>query len=240
MPPTRCGNMEFRWGARTYVMGVFQYYNERAPEYEAFYYGRFPTTRSEPDIYIKDREPIQHLVGRYIRGKCVDIACGTGFWLPYYYINCSGITLIDQSENMLAECRKKIERLGIGGKTSVVQNDIFSPTLADGSYDSAIIGFLISHFDDGHLADFMKQLKAFLKPGGSFVVIDSLWGDINKAMRRVKAGMNERELFNGRKFSIYKRFFEKSDLHTISETCGMDLNVVYWGRVFFMAVGRFL
>jgi SAM-dependent methyltransferase len=218
---------------------LFQYYNERAPEYEAFYYGRFPAARSEPDIYIKDRQPIQSLVSRYISGKCVDIACGTGFWLPYYYKNCSTVTLIDQSTNMLAECRKMIERLGIEERTNVVPGDIFNHYLADGSYDSAIIGFLISHFGDDLLASFMKQLKKYLKPAGVFVIIDSNWGEVNQALRRDKAGMNERELFDGRKFSIYKRFFEKSDLQIMCETYSMDLEIEYWGRVFFMAVGRF-
>ena len=219
---------------------LFQYYNDRAPEYEAFYYGRVPTPRPEPDIYIKDRESIQSLIGSYIGGKCVDIACGTGFWLPYYYANCSGITLIDQSENMMAECRKKIELLGIGSKTSLVKSDVFNPALADGSFDSALTGFLISHFDDGQLADFMKQLKAFLKPGGRFVIIDSNWGDVNKSMRLIKAGMNERELFDGRKFSIYKRFFEKSDLQNLCHTYGIELEIPYWGEVFFLAVGSFI
>jgi SAM-dependent methyltransferase len=219
--------------------GLFQYYNERAPEYEAFYYGRFPTPRLEPDIYIKDREPIQALVNRYIRGKCVDIACGTGFWLPYYQANCSGITLIDQSENMLAECRKKTGNLGISNKTSLVKSDVFNPALADGSFDSALIGFLISHFDDGQLADFFKQLKAFLKPGGRFVIIDSNWGDMNQSMRLVKAGMDERRLFNGRKYTIYKRFFDKSDLDFLCQTYGIELEIPYWGGVFFLAAGSF-
>jgi SAM-dependent methyltransferase len=219
---------------------LFRYYNERAPEYEEFYYGRFPTPRPGEDIYNIDREPIQKLVGRYISGRCIDIACGTGFWLPFYYKKCTCITLIDQSENMLAEARKKIERLGINHKTSVVQSDIFNPSLADGAFDSALIGFLLSHLDDSQMDVFIKQLKAFLKPGGTFVVIDSNWGDVNKSMRLAKAGMNERELFNGRKYSIYKRFFDKSDLQNLSDTHGIELKIPYWGGVFFMAVGSFM
>jgi len=219
---------------------LFQYYNERAPEYEEFYYGRFPTPRTEPDIYNKDREPIQQLVGKYISGDCIDIACGTGFWLPHYYLNCSSITLVDQSENMLAECQKKIENLGIAAKTRTLRNDIFSLSLADGSYDSAVVGFLISHFDDVLLERFMTRLKAFLKPGGRFVIIDSVWGEINQGLRLVKAGMNERELFDRRKFSIYKRFFEKQDLRKIADIYDMELEIKYWGQVFFMAVGRFV
>jgi SAM-dependent methyltransferase len=222
----------------SYNHELFEYYNERAPEYEEFYYSRFPTPRVKPDIYLKDREPIQSLVGNYISGKCVDIACGTGFWLPYYHANCSGITLIDQSEKMLEECSKKIEHLEIGGKTSLVKNDVFNPSLANGSFDS-VIGFLISHLDDGQITDFFKQLKAFLKPGGRFVIIDSNWGDMNQSMRLVKAGIDERRLFDVRKYSIFKRFFDKSDLDFLGKTYGIDLEILYWGGVFFMAAGSF-
>jgi ubiquinone/menaquinone biosynthesis C-methylase UbiE len=219
---------------------LFQYYNERASEYEEFYYGRFPTPRLEPDIYLKDREPIESLVGNYISGKCVDIACGTSYWLPFYYKDCTGITLIDQSENMLEESRKKIERLGIHRKTTVIQSDVFNRSIADGSFDCALIGFLISHFDDSQLAAFMEKLKTFLKPGGSFVIIDSNWGDMNQSMRLVKAGIDERQLFDGRKYNIYKRFFAKSDLQHLCATYGIKLEIPYWGGVFFMAAGSFV
>jgi len=116
---------------------LFQYYNERAPEYEAFYYGKFPTPHPEPDIYNNDRLPIQPLVSQYISGRCIDIACGTGFWLPFYYRNCPAITLIDQSENMLAECSKKVKGLGIENTTSIVRGDIFNHGLPFSTYDSA-------------------------------------------------------------------------------------------------------
>jgi SAM-dependent methyltransferase len=218
---------------------LFKYYDERAPEYEAFYYGKFPTPHPEPDIYNEDRLPIQPLVTRYVKGKCVDIACGTGFWLPFYHRNCSSITLIDQSKGMLAECSKKIHNLGIEDKTAVIQSDIFNPALADSSYDTAVIGFLVSHFKDAELSVFFRTLEAFLKPEGIFVIIDSLWNEETKIFRRAKSGMNKRALFDGREFRIYKRFFEQSDLLAIADKNSLNLDIVYWGKVFFMAVGSF-
>ena len=218
---------------------LFEYYNERAPEYEAFYYGKFPKPHSDPDIYNNDRLPIQSLIADYVKGRCVDIACGTGFWLPFYHQNCSSITLIDQSESMLAECTKKIHNMGIESKARVIRSNISNPALADHSYDSAVIGFLISHLDDAEFVDFFTTLKSFLAPGGMFVIIDSLWNEDTKKSRLLKAGMNKRELFDGRKFKIYKRFFDRKDLREISERYRLILDIVYWGKVFFLAAGQF-
>jgi predicted acetyltransferase len=66
---------------------IFQYYNERAPEYEAFYAGEFPTGPRRPELYKTDIKAIQRLLPDYISGNCIDIACGTGFWLPSYHQN---------------------------------------------------------------------------------------------------------------------------------------------------------
>jgi len=218
---------------------LFEYYNERAAEYEAFYYGKFPTLHPEPDIYINDRQPIQPLLSQYISGKCVDIACGTGFWLPYYHQTCSSITLIDQSKEMLSECSKKIHQLGIEDKTKIIRSNIFNPSLADGTYENALIGFLISHFNDSELANFFYILKSFLVKSGTFVIIDSIWNDEIKTFRRVKAGMNKRALFNGREFQIFKRFFDKKELQKIARQYNLNLKVVYWGKLFFLACGQF-
>jgi ubiquinone/menaquinone biosynthesis C-methylase UbiE len=169
----------------------------------------------------------------------VDIACGTGFWLPFYHHNCSSITLIDQSEVMLAECMNKIRNLGIESKARVIRSNIFTPALADHSYDSAVIGFLISHFNDAEFAGFFSTLKSFLAPGGMFAIIDSLWNEEIKRSRLVKAGMNKRVLFDGREFKIFKRFFDKKDLRGISKKYHVALDIVYWGRLFFLATGKF-
>jgi predicted acetyltransferase/SAM-dependent methyltransferase len=218
---------------------LFAYYNERAPEYEAFYYGKFPTPHPESDIYVNDRQPIQKLLSSYLFGKCLDIACGTGFWLPFYHEKCLSVTLFDQSEKMLAECNKKVRSLGIQDKAHILRGDIFRHAFPGGAYDSALVSFLISHFRNAELDRFLDILRACLVPGGKFVIIDSLWDDEVKSWRHVKAGLNKRSMFDGRSFVIYKRFFAKNDLDKIAKKSNADIQIIYWGRVFFMAVGQF-
>jgi ubiquinone/menaquinone biosynthesis C-methylase UbiE len=219
---------------------LFQYYNERSPEYEAFYAGEFPTGPRSPELYKGDTKTIRQLIPHYLKGKCIDIACGTGFWLPYYYENCSAITLIDQSDGVLGECKKKIENLGIENKTKTIKGDIFQEMPFNGSYDSALAGFLISHFKDEELTKFFTLLRRALKTGGQFVIIDSGWGEEAKAHHPDQYGMATRRLYDGREFQIFKRYFTRKELQKIAETNGVSLEVHYWGDVFFLASGRFI
>ncbi len=218
---------------------LFEYYDERAPEYEEFYWGEFPAIIPNPDIYKNDALTIQRLLPDYIRGKCIDIACGSGFWLPFYQKNCSEITLIDQSESMLAECAKKIQKLGIENKTEIIRDDIFNYAYKEHEYDSALMGFLISHFKEVELSNFFKILKTLLIPGGSFVIIDGVWNEMIAKIRKSKAGVIKRSLKDGREFKIYKRYFEKQDLYSLAEKDSINLEILYWGNVFFLATGSF-
>jgi SAM-dependent methyltransferase len=217
---------------------LFQYYNERAPEYEAFYDGEFPAKIPNPEIYRNDTAAIRRLLPACISGNCIDIACDTGFWLPVYHRNCTAITLIDQSESVLAECAQKIKNLSIENKTEIIRDDLFNHPFKKHQYDSAFTGFLISHFDDVEMGRFFTFAKSLLQDGGKLVIIDSLWSEEIAAIRRVKVGTVKRALFDGREFEIYKRCFEKPDLQSIALENNINLEIVYWGKVFFLAAGR--
>jgi len=217
---------------------LFEYYNERAPEYEAFYWGEFPAKIADSDLYKNDTLTIQKLLPDYISGKCIDIACGTGFWLPVYEKNCNEITLIDQSESVLAECAKKIRRLEIENKAEIICDDLFSYPFKEHEYDSALMGFLISHFTEAEMNIFFNILKTLLIRGGRFAIIDGVWNKMIAKIRTSKAGMIKRALKDGREFEIYKRYFEKRDLQDLAKKQGINLDIIYWGKVFFFAAGN--
>lgn len=218
---------------------LFEYYNERAPEYEGFYWGEFPAKIPNPDLYKNDTTAISKLLPDHISGKCIDIACGTGFWLPVYEKNCTKITLIDQSESVLAECAKKVQKLGIENKTEIIRDEIFSHPFKEHIYNNALAGFLISHLPDAELDTFFNILKKLLIPSGRFAILDSTWNEEIAAIRKNKTGMIKRVLSDGRKFDIYKRYFERQDLDTLAEGNKFNLEIIYWGNVFFLATGRF-
>jgi len=210
---------------------LFEYYNERAPEYEDFYWGDSPPRLFSPDVYKNDTMTIRELLPGYVKGKCLDIACGTGFWLPVYEKNCTAITLIDQSAGVLAECRKKIKSLGIEGKTRLIRDEVFGYTFKTGEFDSALIGFLVSHLNDNELYTLFNLLR--------FVIIDSAWNDELIKMGRSKTGMINRSLKDGREFEIYKRYFNEYDLRELAKIFSLSIDIEYWGKVFFLADGSF-
>jgi ubiquinone/menaquinone biosynthesis C-methylase UbiE len=218
---------------------LFEYYDERAPEYEEFYWGSFPAKIPNPDLYKNDTITIQKLLPDYISGECIDIACGTGFWLPFYQHNCSQITLIDQSQTMLAECAQKIEKLGIESKTETIGSDFFKHPFRSHKYDSALIGFLLSHLNEDEGKEFFLILKGVLKQGGTFVIIDNVWSQEIAAAGRPKAGRVSRSLSDGRKFKIFKKYFERQDLDDLAAKYDIELGIIYWGRIFFLATGNF-
>ena len=219
---------------------LFQYYDERAPEYEAFYDGRFPTVIPDPERYRNDRDAVFRILPSHLSGHCLDIACGTGFWLPEYHQNCPHTTLIDQSEGVLKECQEKIDRLGINGKTTVIRADIFDYPYPVNTYDCVHMGFLISHLTDDELSDLLEILKPAMVPRGTITLVDSTWNADIEAMGRRKSGMITRELMNGKKFQIYKYFFTQGDLHSMATANGLSISIEYWGKVFFFATCRFM
>ena len=81
---------------------MLSYYNERASEHDEVYTGKGPAIRHYSAEYIKDVAEVSEMISGFGSGHVIDIACGTGFWVPHYARNCEQITFIDQSERMLS------------------------------------------------------------------------------------------------------------------------------------------
>jgi ubiquinone/menaquinone biosynthesis C-methylase UbiE len=218
---------------------LFEYYSARAPEYDEIYSGGIPASVGDPKIYEEETETISKLLPGHIGGECIDIACGTGFWLPFYQGSCTEITLIDQSRSMLAECARKIEKLGIAGKTEIIAGDFFGYPFPPDRYDSALVGFLLSHLTEAEEKEFFTILKRLLRPRGRFVIVDSSWSQ-DRASTRPKAGFHRRKLQNGREFTIFKRYFAEEDLSALAAKHRLNLDMLYFGRVFLAAAGNML
>jgi len=105
---------------------MLAYYDERASEYEeAYTHGTGTASIDVPAVFTAEIAELERVVRGFGRGHLLDLACGTGYWLPHYVGNCSRVTLFDQSEKMLAECRRKISRLGAADQCSLVRGDVF-------------------------------------------------------------------------------------------------------------------
>jgi len=212
------------------------YYDERASEYDEIYLGKGPAIPN-PMVYKNDVKRISQMLSIYGRGHLIDIGCGTGFWLPYYTPNCSQITLFDQSEKMLGECKRRVDKLGIEEKCHLAHGDFFEFSFEENLFDSALIGFVISHLTLEQEQWFMMRLKEILKPDGQLMLVDSAWSDMRSRYRK-KEGTQERVLNDGRKFSVYKRYFDRADIERLFEMYRFKLKSYYMSDVILAVVGE--
>jgi len=212
---------------------MMEYYEERASEYDDIYQGKGPGI-AEPELYTKDVEAIKAMASDFGHGHLIDIGCGTGFWLPYYGVNCSEITLVDQSRRMLGECQKRLKDLGKDLAVHFVKGNFMDLRFFSKVYDASLVGFFISHLQDDGTHLFWKKLRQILKPHADVLWIDGSWSETRKKYRN-KEDFQTRTLNDGRSFKVYKKYFEAKDIRKILKKNSFFLHSIYMGEVFFAA-----
>ena len=215
---------------------MLTYYNERAEEYDQVYEGKEPAIQRYSHEYVDDVAEIYRMVAGFGYGHLIDIACGTGFWMSHYARNCERITCVDQSDGMLAECKRRIEALRLTDIFCFIQGNIFDVALEPATYDCAMVGFLLSHFTTEQEGAFFHKLKEILKPSAQAMIIDSYWSERRKG--RKKEGITERTLNDGRVFKIYKKYFDEADIETILERHQFAIESLHVGNVFIAAIAQ--
>lgn len=213
---------------------MMSYYSERAEEYDQIYLGKEYAT-IDPDVYKEDVIKVSEMISRFGKGHLIDIACGTGFWLPNYAGNCDQITFLDQSERMLSICKDRVEKLRLKKISNFIQGDFLDVDLEISKYDCALMGFLLSHLTFVQEKTFWGRLKEILKTNSQLMFIDSAWNKRRKQYRE-KEGIQERVLNDGRIFKVYKRYFKKSEVKEMLERYNFVIKSYYIGEAFIAAI----
>jgi demethylmenaquinone methyltransferase/2-methoxy-6-polyprenyl-1,4-benzoquinol methylase len=219
---------------------MHRYYDERASEYEeAYVLGTGTASIPDPDVFRREASLLTGLAARLVRGRIIDLACGTGYWLPHYAAQCSSITLFDQSARMLDGCRTKVASLGIADRTAIVQGDVFGYAFGEHVYDTALVGFLISHLSEDEERRLFELLHRMLDSSGRFVIFDSAYSP-ERARFNAKVERQERRLNDGARFEVYKRYCDRQDVARWADSYGADLAIEHYGTAFVAVSGRFL
>ena len=209
---------------------MLAYYNERASEYEeAYTRGTGTASITDPTVFTTEIAVLEGVVRGFGCGHLLDVACGTGYWLPRYIGNCSRVTLFDQSERMLVECELKVRRLGIRDRCSLVRGDVFSHEFAPRAYDCALVGFLLSHVSKEQEQLVMQTLRETLRPGGSFLILESAWTEL-RARFNQKTERQSRRLNDGTEFTIYKRYISREDIGAWQRNYGVTTTIEHFGE----------
>lgn len=216
---------------------MFEYYGERAPEYDQVYAGGGPAAFGTPEDYARDVDILSRIVARVCVGELIDLGCGTAFWLPHYADICGRVTLVDQSEGMLAEALDRVAALGIADRTVSLQADVVDHDFGGTRFDCVLVGFLLSHLTSDQEARFLHKARQLVKPQGTMLILDSVWNEAH-ARIRTKEGIQYRNLSDGRRYEIYKKYFDEDELAAMGRAQGFSLTIEYFGPIYFAATGK--
>jgi ubiquinone/menaquinone biosynthesis C-methylase UbiE len=216
---------------------MLAYYNERAEEHDIVYMGKGPAVQEHSGEYTRDVARISEMVSGFGRGNAIDIACGTAFWAPYYAPNCTHVTFMDQSANMLAECRKRVDTLRLPATPRFVRGNFFDIELTPSAFDCALTGFLLSHFEAKREEAFFSKLGTILKRSARIMIIDSAWSEKRKKYRE-KSAIEQRVLEDGRIFRVYKKYFEQSEIRETLAKHGYAISSLHFGDMLFAVIAE--
>lgn len=218
---------------------MLAYYDERAPEYEeAYTLGTGTASIPVPEIFKAEAPVLAGIAGRIVRGRTMDLACGTAYWLPHYAPNCSCITLFDQSDRMLIEARAKAIRLGIIDRCVFVRGDFFEHEFQTNAYDTVLVGFLLSHLTEAQEPLLFDSLRTMLDSSGRFLILDSAWSP-ERAQFNSKVERQPRRLNDGTAFEIYKRYSDREDIARWAREYDISMRIEHFGPAFCAVSGQF-
>jgi ubiquinone/menaquinone biosynthesis C-methylase UbiE len=163
-----------------------EYYDRRAPEYDATSYE--PTLASDDAA---DLERLEAFVAGIGPGRIVDIACGTG-WLTRLLRG--EVVGVDQSEAMLRLARERVP------EAQFIRADVPPLPFPDDSFDVALAAHIYCHLpDEEERREFVSEA---LRVAPSVVVVEQAWrpGVAEEAWE-------ERSLRDGSRHRVFKRYF---------------------------------
>ena len=223
---------------KTLKESMFEYYDERAHEYDEIYtLGKGPASINNPQLYKEETQTLQCVVNEICRGDALDMPCGTAFWLPSYAEKCNTVVLVDQSEKMLEEAKMKAVQTGIDNRCTYRKGDILDDRWESNAYDTVLIGFFVSHLTDHQEEVFFAKLHKALSSKGRFLILDSVWSE-TRAKTRAKSGQQKRRLNDGTEFDIYKKYFDMMDINGINTKYGFKIDIHHFGKTFCAFSGR--
>ncbi len=110
------------------------------------------------------------LLPRKLGAKVLDLGCGTGLELEYYFaLNDKAFVVgIDLSPDMLAALREKFP----DRKIELICGSYFDVPLGEGRFDAAVSVESLHHFTAAQKLGLYKRLNTALVGGGCFVLTD--------------------------------------------------------------------
>ena len=178
-----------------------EYYRERAPEYDDWFYKRGRHDEGEPRRRQWQAETEHaHATLRSLGPvkEALELAAGTGIWTERLLRVADRVTAVDASPEALALARRRVRS---DPRVAFEVADLFAYQPAR-RFDLISFTFWLSHIPPTRLPAFFALLRRSLRPGGVLFALDQL----ATADRHTGPGnRQERDLADGRTFESSSR-----------------------------------
>ena len=171
------------------------YYDARAPEYDDWVYGRGLFAERERPGWDDERERLEGALADLPPARTLDVACGTG-WLTQHLPG--ELVGLDASDSMLEIARERVPH------GEFIAGDALSLPFEDGSFDRLVTGHFYGHLEEPDRVRFLAEAR---RVAGELVVVDSA---LREEVDPVQ--WQERELLDGSRWEVYKRYFTGDEL----------------------------
>ena len=170
------------------------YYDWRAPEYDDFWLQRRRYAGGRVD-WIDERDSVLQLVASLPPMRTLDVACGTG----YITSRLAGdVTALDHSARMLEIARDRAPNA-----TFVLGSGLQLP-FADESFDRVFTSHFYGHLQEHERGRFLTEAR---RVAPELVILDAALHE-----GEPRDVWQERELNDGTRWLVYKRFFSADGL----------------------------
>lgn len=183
-----------------------QYYAQRAQEYERV----FDRPHRQPDIARLKAWLRTQFAGR----RVLEVATGTGFWLPEATADCLSWLGTDLNPEVLEVARSKpldFSRVSFRLANAYALKDSVSRS----DFDAGFAGLWFSHVPKSRWAEWLAQLHERLRPGARVVLMDNRYveGDSTPVTRfdAEGNGYQMRSLSDGSQHEVMKNFPTAAD-----------------------------
>lgn len=218
---------------------MIEYYEARAAEYDDWYLrrGRYAHGPIHDAAWDAELDAAGRWVDKLpLHGEIVELAAGTGWWSTLLASK-GTLSLYDAAPATLERARERLVAHGLRAHLHV--RDVWAEP--DRQVDGLFAGFWLSHVPEARLAEFLGLVRRWLRPGGTFALIDSLPDPQSGAVDQLPpaGGHATRRLADGREFTVVKVVRDAPAMAGALEAAGFTaVEATTTGRFFVLASGR--
>jgi demethylmenaquinone methyltransferase/2-methoxy-6-polyprenyl-1,4-benzoquinol methylase len=190
-----------------------RYYAERAPEYDDWWYrrGRYTRDAERERRWLLDVAELEERLRAFApRGDVLELAAGTGIWTRRLVPTADRVVALDANAETLALNTPAAE---------LVVADLFE-WQPPREFDVVFFSFWLSHVPEERFDELWALVRSALRPAGRVFLIDSgppeVAGD---------GELQQRQLADGREFTIVKRFWQPDELAGRLSDLGFELDL---------------